>query len=364
LLAGLMLAAVGVITLHPRETEAVYVAPSMEYGASVFVIGRPETINRDLDMVKAAGMQWVRIDILWDMIEHGCNDCYDFTELDPIIDAINARGLKIIARVDHPPAWARQIPAVNGPPDNIEDYADIIAALTARYTSARLPVLLIWNEPNLSREWGNDIINESAADLYMLMLRRAYEEAKEKDPNITILSAGLSPTGTADGTAQPDDVYLQWMYDNGLVYFSDGIGIHANAFGLPPEAALMSDPSRPHPSFYFRRAEQLRDIMVLNGDAAKQAWIMEFGYTSDTVNPSYSWHAVDENTKADYIVRALKYAKANWSPWLAEMTVWSIADPLWNPNMEQYYWAITNPDGTPRPAYTAIQQARTSGALP
>jgi hypothetical protein len=338
----------------------------MEYGVVTWIVGRPEAIDRDMDAVAAGGYQWMKIAVHWDMIEHACNDCYDFSQLDPVINAAAARGLKVIARVDHPPAWATTNPnlTTNPPPDNLEDYADIISALTAHYTSNYIQAIEIWNEPNLNREWGNLPITQAEANKYMFMLRRSYEEAKKKDPNITILSAGLSPTGTNDGTAQPDDVYLQWLYQAGLGQYSDGIGLNANSYGLPPETPIMSDPSRPHPSFYFRRIEQMHDIMVANGDVNKQVWILECGYDSDPIHPDYAWFAVDEATKGDYLVRALKYAKSNWSPWVAEMTVWTFADPAWTQDNEQYWWAITNPDGSTRPAYDAIQAARANGSLP
>ncbi len=38
------------------------------------------------------------------------------------------------------------------------------------------------------------------------------------------------------------------------------------------------------------------------------------------------------------------------------MIVWTFADPAWKPDQEQTYWAITNPDGTPRPAYDALRR--------
>jgi hypothetical protein len=46
------------------------------------------------------------------------------------------------------------------------------------------------------------------------------------------------------------------------------------------------------------------------------------------------------------------------------MTVWTLADPSWGPDREEYWWAITNPDGSPRPAYTRLRDARASGLLP
>jgi hypothetical protein len=335
----------------------------LQYGASIFVLGYPETTDRDLDALKAAGLTWARITVPWRSIEDSCNDCYRWDTLDAVVSAAQARGIKLIARIDHPPAWARTVPAENGPPDDPEDFADIVSAMVARYGSGGIAAIQVWNEPNLTREWGNAYIDAYQAYQYVHMLKRANEEAKEKDPNVTIISAGLSPTGNADGTAQPDDVYLQWMYDAGLARSADAIGMHGNASGLPPEAELMSEPvRRNHPSFYFRRVEQLHDIMVANGDA-KQVWLLEFGYTSDQVNPDYSWFAIDEDTKAKYIVDAMKYAHGHL-PWIAQMTVWTFADPAWDSSREQYWWAITEPDGTPRPAYNAIQAARSNGTLP
>lgn len=37
------------------------------------------------------------------------------------------------------------------------------------------------------------------------------------------------------------------------------------------------------------------------------------------------------------------------------MSLIYIADPDWKPENEQYWWAITNPDGTKRPAFDALK---------
>ena len=77
--------------------------------------------------------------------------------------------------------------------------------------------------------------------------------------------------------------------------------------------------------------------MIANGDATKQIWLLEFGWTTDTVNTAYSWFAVSPEQQADYIVRAYQYARTNWTPWIGPMFVWNIADPSWTPQVEQYW---------------------------
>jgi hypothetical protein len=101
--------------------------------------------------------------------------------------------------------------------------------------------------------------------------------------------------------------------------------------------------------------------MVAMGDEDKQIAITEMGWTSDTVHPDYSWYAVDEATRADYLVRAFQYARANWQPWIALMSLIYIADPEWTEADEQYWWSITRPTapGEPAellPAYEALRE--------
>ena len=45
------------------------------------------------------------------------------------------------------------------------------------------------------------------------------------------------------------------------------------------------------------------------------------------------------------------------------MTLWTLADPTWTPADEKYWWAIDNPDGTPRAALNAVRSARLAGSI-
>jgi hypothetical protein len=97
--------------------------------------------------------------------------------------------------------------------------------------------------------------------------------------------------------------------------------------------------------------------MVQQGDANKQMGVLEMGSTTD-VRPGspYAWFAVDREQQAKNLVAAFQCARQNWQPWMGFMTVIYIPDPAWTQQQEQYWWSITNPDGTVRPAYTALKQ--------
>jgi hypothetical protein len=217
---------------------------------------------------------------------------------------------------------------------------------------------------NLDREWGGGPINRQTAADYVRLLALAYKAAKAADPGVTIITAGLSPTGVSANSAQPDDVYLRWMFESGLKGNYDVLGANANVQCPCVDSAPGSEPGFNHPSFYFRRVEQLRDIMVANGDANKQVWLMEFGWTTDPVNPGYSWYATTEDRKAELIIRAYQFARERWSPWIGVMALWTVADPAWSSNDEQVWWSVTNPDGSVRPAYQRLLQARAANQLP
>ena len=351
----------------PPTTSGPYRARSPEYGASVFLWNAPLTTDRDLGKLNELGFGWAKELFQWRFIEPE-KGRFNWGESDRIVQAANARGIKLLARLDFQPGWARADGAFNGPPDNYEDFANFVYHLVDRYKTGsphgRLHAIEIWNEPNLAREWSNQPINQQQAADYVRLLRLAYQAAKRADPNVTVVTAGLSPTGWNDDTARPDDVYLQWLYDAGMKGWYDVLGVHGNSQAPDPTAAPGSLERFGHGSFYFRRVEQLREIMVRNGDGDKQIWLLEFGWTSDPIHQQYSWFAISEEQKAENIVKAFRWAHDNWSPWIGVMFLWNIAAPDWGPEREEYWWSITNPDGSGRPAYFRLLDARRSGYLP
>ncbi len=336
---------------------------SPEYGMQAFLWWRPETAWRDLDLIKGAGFTWVKQVFAWIDIEGAGKGGYDWSHTDRIVEDANSRGLDILTAVFKPPAWLGPNYPASGAVNNYRDFTDFLTALATRY-KGRIRAYSIWNEPNLSREWGGPPDPEG----YVALLKVAYQTIKAVDPNALVITAGLSPTTRWDNVAMPDVEYFKRMYQAGAKSYFDLLGAHATGWKAPPEmdpAQVASDPAYnnndPSPAYLrrvycFRHAEDIRQIMVDFGDAGKQIAVLEFGWTSDPIHPEYSWFAVTEEQKGEYLVRAYQYAKQHWAPWIGVMTLIYISDPDWTQDHEQYWWAITDPDGTPRPAYVMLSQ--------
>lgn len=346
-------------------------AASPEYGMNVFLWGNERTTARDLKRITDAGFGWQKTLFQWRYIEPKKGQ-FDWSEADRVVKASTAAGVKIIARLDFQPDWSRRDKVFNGPPDNYQDFGDFVSAFVTRYSSSsnigRVHAVQIWNEQNLNIEWGKRPINQQQAADYVALLKVGYEAAKAADPSVTVITGGVAQTGTDNDDARPDDVYVRWMYEAGAKPYFDVLGAHGHGYKAPPTVSPDEAASNPtwggHRFFVFRRVEDMRRIMEENGDGDKQIWLLEFGWTSDTVNQAYAWHRVSEEEKGDNLVGAYKWAAENWAPWIGVMCLWTMPDPGWGPQDEKYWWAIMNPDGTPRAAYERLLQARKSGALP
>ncbi len=345
---------------------------SPEYSIQIFGWYRPEIADRDMNQIKGMGFGWIKQQFAWRDIEGAKKGAFDWSRSDEVIYRANEKGLDVLARMDNAPDWAApgcfdSATSSMGPPRNTNDWTDFLKAFATRY-KGRVRAYQIWNEPNLAREWCKRPPNP---EQYAQFLKASYAAIKSVDPNALVISGGLTPTTADFDQAMPDMKFFARMYDamgnNSDGYF-DLLGVHGAGFKADPEAdpgvvatdaALTNgDPSPTEAKriYSFRHVEDVRALMIQRGDADKQIAILEFGWTSDQVNPAYSWFRVSEEEKANRIVRAYQYAKQNWSPWIGVMSLIFMGNADWTGSEEQYWWAITNPDGTARPAYNALKQ--------
>lgn len=296
---------------------------------------------------------------------------YIWDTLNPLLRAAVSKNMNLILRVDGPPDWAWR---GDNPPLDMAAFADFMGDVSHDYGN-RIFAYVIWNEPNLPSSWGGRTPNPS---WYAQMLQAVYPRIKKWNPDAIVVAAGMATVG-GDGCpegefaapepgAVSDLAFLQGLYENGAQGFFDVLGTHPYGFAYPPGI----DPCKVNGQA-FRRAEQQRAIMEAYGDGAKLMWALEFGWllrppAECETDPSWQgllWQAVDEETQARYLTRAVRYAAKNWL-WMELMAVFNFdfaAVPTYEHCHAFRWWSLAyrrNPQNleTPirlRPGFSALQ---------
>ena len=153
------------LTARPAPVESEANAPPA-LGMNVFLEQEvePARRQRSLDLLHAAGVTWIRQELPWEQIEPrakgGTTDPTfggsTWTKFDDIVDRTSATGMHLVLRLDTSPRWALPPDAQDGlsPPINFDDYFDFVSQVATRYRG-KVAAYQVWNEPNLTSEWGH-----------------------------------------------------------------------------------------------------------------------------------------------------------------------------------------------------------------
>ncbi|MCX7622996.1 MAG: beta-galactosidase [Thermomicrobium sp.] len=312
--------------------------------------------RRTAEFVRAAGFRWIRIQAQWESHEPQPGQ-WDLRPLDRVLPIYAEYGLEVLVSVVSAPQWARDTTgAIVRDPG---DFRNAMRRFASRYRG-RVRAWQLWNEQNIA----SNVYGPIRVESYARLLRAGYEGVKEGDPDALVVSGSLTPTGVNDPNLAIDDVaYLEAFYalDGGAwTRYFDILGAHANATLNPPDTLWPERPGpgpgwRDHPSFYFRRVEQLRAVMERHQDQ-RAVWITEFGWTTANPAPGYEYgQYVSEEQQAEYLVEAFRIARDRW-PWVTGMFVWNLNfSTIVGPTDEKGPWSVLASDWTPRPAYRALQ---------
>lgn len=302
----------------------------------------PWKIKRSLEMVREMGAGWIVEFFPW-AYYHSEDGGFAWQHPDLVINHASAQGLKVVARLGYTPEWARpeDSPLTYLDEEGYGEFTKFAAAFASRYRG-KVTHLIIWNEPNLSYEWG---YRTTTPKDYVDLLRVVYPKVKEANPDIAILAGALAPTLEPPGSpwGMNDLDYLSAMYDAGAAEYFDGLAVHAYGLAFPPE-------SEPGPELLnFRRVELIRRIMTANNDAGKSIFITETGWND---HPRWTL-AVKPSQRILYTLEALEYARKNW-PYVELVAVWAFRFPAATKSYMDYY-TLVSPEFVPKPIYSSIQ---------
>src|SRR5205823_10355916 len=112
----------------PRQVDPIALAEVDRYGVNTFLHKEVDRWKKEqtLDMARQMGAVWIKQQFPWAEIEFAKDHFYDdknnqssWQKFDDIVDMAQQRGLRIIARIDSTPEWAR---ADDTMPESVRDY--------------------------------------------------------------------------------------------------------------------------------------------------------------------------------------------------------------------------------------------------
>jgi hypothetical protein len=335
------------IVAVPPKQELVTAHPIVGVHTRLTDEVEPWKVRKTLEMVREMGSPWIVEFFPWAYSEPNKGE-FQFAHADMIVEHARAQSLTVIARIGLTPDWARP----NGPgqettfnyidESGYDDLGDYVYEFV-RHFKGRVHAIILWNEPNLTFEWGFRPVDPAG---YAALLRAVYPRAKQADPNMIVLGGALAPTLEPDNSpnGMNDLAFLQKMYDAGAAPYFDALAAHA--YGLRSPADEPPAPDR----LNFRRVELVREVMARNGDASKPIYVTEAGW-----NDSPRWNqSVRPAQRIDYTLAAYQWAEEHW-PWCKVVAMWAFRYPA---AMNNYHdnFVFVGVDFQPRPIYTRVQQ--------
>jgi hypothetical protein len=344
LLAGVPISPL--VTLGPKQAVRT-TNPKMGIHTRLTDEVEPWKIKRTLEMVREMGAPWVVEYFPWAYYEPSPGN-FDWSHADLVVDHARRQGLTVIARLGFVPEWARPDP--DDQPTTFtyldeEQYGAFAAYVGAfvEHFQGRVGHIVIWNEPNISLEWGYRPVDPEG---YTDLLVAAHAAAKTADPNIAVLGGALAPTlaPVGDPEGMNDLDYLRRMLAAGAGEAMDGLAVHAYGWELPPEAP--ADPAVVN----FARTELLHQVVVEAGYGGLPIYITEGGWND---HPRWT-KAVQPLQRSTYTLAAYQETLEEWT-WVAATVFWAFRYPRPSNTYQDYFTFITT-DFTPKPIYYEVQR--------
>ncbi|HLY26989.1 MAG TPA: beta-galactosidase [Aggregatilineales bacterium] len=307
-------------------------------------------IAQTLQLVREMGASSIVEFFPWPYMEMSKGQ-YDWHHPDRIISMARHEGLQVIARLGtvlgRTPDWMQV--DVRNPDKSLDtispatyaDYAKFVGAFVAHFRG-QVDKIIVWNEPNLSLEWGYKLATPQS---YTELLKLVYRAAHAANPDITVLAGALAPTlepeGSPNGLNELD--YLHQMYAAGAGPYFDALAVHTYGLKEAPDAPPAPD------RLNFRRFELQAAIMQQNGDGSKPIYITESGWNDDP-----RWvRAVSPGQRITYTLDSFRYVEQNW-PTVKNLCIWYFRLPLPTFSyMDHYAFATTL--FRLKPIYSAVQ---------
>jgi len=179
--------------------------------------------EKDLSMLKDAGVGIIRMDVSWVGIEKSKGE-YDFSRHDKLIEDMNKLGIRILFIIDYGnPLYDDGMAPYTE--EGRKAYAEFCSALAERYAGKNI-IWELWNEPNIDGFWKPKV----DVDNYMAFCKTVVPVIRSKDKDACII---------APATSAFDMKFMESCFEQGLLDLVDGVSVHPYRNSeLSPETTL------------------------------------------------------------------------------------------------------------------------------
>jgi hypothetical protein len=323
---------------------------SFEYATRVYPSYLSDSeLDRVLDLAKSAGINTIDFEASWAHLDRGDSGgrerTYDWFQADRLVNAAEARGMKVTFLLTGTPDWVHPYLQETVPDKGVriwyppkgktelQHWSNFVSDVVGRY-GGRVSHFEVWNEPNLVDFWKpHPDVND-----YAPLLRTAYLSAKAADPHAEVVFGGLSDNDLGYLSEYYRVVRARYPDAASHNYFFDVLGVHPYSGDRSPDRYTQD---AIHQGKYgevdenFLGFVRMKELMEDEGDPGKDLFLSEYGFsTTDT------WmNAVPDARRALYLKRAYELARqrpyVEGLSWYAfhQDPEWAIVDENLNPTL-------------------------------
>ena len=240
---------------------------------------------RPYEMTRKAGAQFVRLTVRWNAIAPATppegfvatdptSPGYDWSGIDPVVEAAEAAGLTPILNIITTPKWAysHQPRGVNAGTPRAVDLGDFATALATHYDGQNgLPdvnIYEVWNEPNLSLD-----LDPASPSIFRAMVNAVADSVHTVDPANLVVAGDLDPFGHPKSHKQKWYSAYPLAFMRSMLCISKGAHPHSTC-----SATVHFDVWAHHPYSFgggFGKAKIADDVEL--GDLPKMRAVLQAG---------------------------------------------------------------------------------------
>ncbi len=298
----------------------------------------PNQVSRIIELMAAAGVEWVRMPFRWNMLEPS-REQFKWTVHDSIANQLRNNNIEIAGHILSVPTWANgksrdNVPADVWPdvypPRNVNDFANFTYTLTNHYRG-QIDTWIMFNEPNIKTFW------QPAPNVaeYVRLLRAGYYAAKYANPQSVVVGGALAGNGVYMGWEEVESRYfLESMYNEGAEGYFDVMSIHPYVHPVTSNVFILQ-----------RYINDTRAVMTRYGDS-RPIWVDEIGWS--TTPNAWGGPTASEEQVASWVTtvftRLTGVDKIFW---------YNFKDIGTDPNNLEHHFGLLHYDLSLKPGYKA-----------